>query len=99
MNENKDFKAQNEDISTESKKASKNIKIDVNNPILQRIRGVILQLLEIPDMTKAKIGQNIGCSGNYVQMLLNYKAFPKRAEFQIKLLRKFQNVAIKFNIQ
>ena len=65
---------------------------DVRGEILEQVRAIILELLENPDMTKTEIGKRVGCSGQYVQMILYYKSFPKRAEYQLKLLKKFQKI-------
>lgn len=59
--------------------------------IVEQVRVAILQLLEKYE-TKDKVGALVGTSGQYLSMLLNYKYFPKKAENQLRLLKKLEKV-------
>jgi hypothetical protein len=64
----------------------------LNNTLLEHTRALILQALEDKQMSFDKIGRKCGMAGSYVTMILNYKTWPKKAENQIKLMRKFEKL-------
>jgi transcriptional regulator len=84
------------DLSTKQENETRSGVNAVNSTVQENIRAVILLLLE-KGFTKAEIGKQIGYSGNYVSMILNYKTFPGKAEDQIKLMHKFNDLLNKIN--
>jgi hypothetical protein len=84
------------DLSTKQENETRSGVNAVNSIIQENIRAVILLLLE-KNFTKAEIGRRTGYSGNYISMILNYKFFPTKAEDQIKLFNKFNNLLNQIN--
>ena len=91
MPENSPILVQGKEIPTKETKSSPIPVNSVNSAIQENIRAIILLLLD-KGYTKAEIGRKSGFSGNYISMILNYKYFPTKAEDQIKLFKKFDEM-------
>ena len=89
----KNTSVSNEDIElvNSEKKEQGTSKNNLNNTSQEQVRAIILELLD-SGMRKTDIGRRAGVTGEYVHMILNYKFWPKRAEYQLKLLKSFERI-------
>ena len=92
-NEPKNTSVSNEDIESvnSEKKEQGTCLNNINKTYQEQVRAIILELIN-SGMKKVEIGRKAGVTGEYVHMILNYKTWPKRIEYQLKLLKRFEGI-------
>ncbi len=80
-----------DNITEQGKKSDDSLPKKPSNDNVEWLRSLILRCRK-RYMTFVEIGKIVGLSEDYIESILNYKFFPKRAEYQNKLLEKFERL-------
>lgn len=77
-------------INSEKKEQGTSLN-NLNKTHQEQVIAIILELLN-SGMKKVEIGRKAGMTPEYVHMILTYKFWPKREEYQLKMLKRFEKV-------